>query len=502
MDKEHDVIVIGAGIAGLVAGNALIDAGKKVLIVERNSYPGGCASSFDRGGVRFDAAVHWISQAGEGGIVRQILTEFGLVDRVTFKKLPRPPRIMSEHYDLAPGFGKESLVEEFSGKFPAEKAAIIKFWDEVEQTQEQLWRLIKEGPCREAALDKLLFNISFPLKFGKIAKYHKKKASDVIRGFFSDKELCSILEVMGIFPDISFVHYAWFNSVALDGDAYYPAGGIQSVPDALAERFVGKGGSIRYRAQANKVVVEKGRATGVELKDGGVLKAGRVISAGDAINTFLNMVGEDSLPKGFVAGLKGWKQSESFFYVYLLVNMDLYKMGFDGSPIWYLRSDLDKRTFPMLGGDALGIGMPSILDPSLAPPGKGIVILGITASCTHMAGCAVKDAEGEDGRKMYKTVKEKIAQYLIDLADEAVPGLKENIVTKVVATPHTFERYTMNHKGASSGWSMAADAQHKLGIKTPVKGLYLAGHWTMNPGGVPAAFVSGKMAAEECLKGK
>ncbi len=93
MSDKYDVIIIGAGIAGLVAGNYLIDKGKRVLIVERNHYPGGCACSFTRQGYRFDAAVHWISQAGEGGIVRQILTEFGLADKVKFDRLPGPPEV-------------------------------------------------------------------------------------------------------------------------------------------------------------------------------------------------------------------------------------------------------------------------------------------------------------------------------------------------------------------------------------------------------------------------
>ena len=49
MENQYDVVVIGAGLSGLVAGNCLLDRGRRVLIVERNPYPGGCACSFDRG---------------------------------------------------------------------------------------------------------------------------------------------------------------------------------------------------------------------------------------------------------------------------------------------------------------------------------------------------------------------------------------------------------------------------------------------------------------------
>src|SRR5512135_2247365 len=90
---EYDAVIIGAGVAGLVAGNYLLDSGKRVLIVEQIKYPGGCACTFGKQGYKFDGAVHWISQAGEGGIVKSILREFGLDGEVSFERLPAPPRI-------------------------------------------------------------------------------------------------------------------------------------------------------------------------------------------------------------------------------------------------------------------------------------------------------------------------------------------------------------------------------------------------------------------------
>jgi len=495
MDKEYDIVIIGAGIAGLVAGNYLLDKGRRVLIVEQGAYPGGCACSFDRKGYRFDAAVHWISQAGEGGIVRHVLTELGIADKVTFHRLPRPASIISPGRRVDLEFGRDNIAGRFAEAYPPERDALAGFWAEVDETKEELWRLVKSEPGKKSVLGKLIFNATFPLKFKRIAKYHKKPAAEVIRTYFRDEDLCRSLDVLGIFPGISFVHYAWFNSTGLDSDAYYPEGGIQAVPDALAQRFTGKGGVIRYKTLAEKILVERGAATGIVLAGGETVKAHAVISAGDARNTLLNMVGEEHLPASFVSGLKGWKPSEPFFYVYLGVDMDLAAMGFDGTPIWLFPGEVDGKKFPMLGGNALGIGMPSVLDPSLAPKGRGVLILGMLASCMFMSSCPVRK-EGADS-DTYRKVKEQAGDYMVELAEAAVPGLKDSIDVKVVASPHTFERYTMNYLGASSGWSMAASAQHKLPVRTPIPGLYLAGHWTMNPGGVPAAFVSGKMAAEE-----
>ncbi len=498
---EYDVVIIGAGIAGLVTGNYLVDSGKRVLIVEQIKYPGGCACTFGKQGYKFDGAVHWISQAGEGGIVKSILKDFGLDGEIRFDRLPSPPQVWLHDKKIKSSFGREGVVKALSDAFPYESGNLDVFWKETEATLKQLWRLVKLQPSKMAPAGKFLFNLSFPLKFGKIAKYHKKKASEVIAQYFRDESLRHVLEAMGIFQDISFVHYAWFNSVALEGDAYYPAGGIRAVPDALANRFISKGGEIRYRCKAEKIIFKDKKIAGI-IANGEEISVGTVVSASDATKTFLTLAGEEKLPLEFVSGLKEWKVSEPFFYVYLGLNCSLREKGFDGSPIWYIPEFIDKK-FPMLGGKALGIGMPSLLDGSLAPEGKSVLILGMAASCAFMNSCPVRAEAGTNYRENehYKAVKERVGEYMIDIAEEAIPGLRENIDLKIFATPHTFERYTGNLHGASSGWSMAADQQHKLSVKTPVPGLYLAGHWTMNPGGVPAAFVSGKLAAEEVLTG-
>ena len=75
-DKNiYDVIIIGAGISGLICGCYLAKAGLKVLIVEQHDKPGGYFTSFKRKGFSFDAAAHSFGNYREGGHVRKILTD-------------------------------------------------------------------------------------------------------------------------------------------------------------------------------------------------------------------------------------------------------------------------------------------------------------------------------------------------------------------------------------------------------------------------------------------
>jgi len=55
---RHDVIVVGAGLGGLTAGAKLAREGKKVLVIEQHSKPGGCATTFTRGSYTLEVGLH------------------------------------------------------------------------------------------------------------------------------------------------------------------------------------------------------------------------------------------------------------------------------------------------------------------------------------------------------------------------------------------------------------------------------------------------------------
>ena len=56
--EVFDVVVVGAGNGGLVAGATTAKAVYKTLILEKHNLPGGCATSFVRGRFEFEAALH------------------------------------------------------------------------------------------------------------------------------------------------------------------------------------------------------------------------------------------------------------------------------------------------------------------------------------------------------------------------------------------------------------------------------------------------------------
>lgn len=83
---DYDVIIIGAGISGLVCGCYLAKAGLRTLIVEKNAQPGGYCTSFKRGDFHFDACVHALGSLRQEGILTKILKDLNIEKRILRKE--------------------------------------------------------------------------------------------------------------------------------------------------------------------------------------------------------------------------------------------------------------------------------------------------------------------------------------------------------------------------------------------------------------------------------
>jgi phytoene dehydrogenase-like protein len=109
-----------------------------------------------------------------------------------------------------------------------------------------------------------------------------------------------------------------------------------------------------------------------------------------------------------------------------------------------------------------------------------------------------REKDGTRGEE-YLQLKEAVANKLIASVEKIIPGLANHIVVKDVATPLTFERYTLNSCGASMGWFPAPGGRMRS-QKTPIKNLYQAGAWSFPGASIYAVVPSGRNAAQLVLK--
>lgn len=462
---SYDVVIIGAGISGLVCGCYLAKAGVKVLIVEQHDKPGGYFTSFKRKGFLFDAAAHSFGNYREGGHVRKILTELGVDQAIRIKRFDPSDIIISPDFTLTFSKDINATALQIAEVFPEEKDGIKKF-----------------------------FYFLTSATRSEIIKLKNKTFSLLLRSFFKDERLMSALSLPvfgngGLPPSLmhAFSGSKIFSEFVLDG-GYYPEGGIQRLPDALDHIFRQHGGTIIYRGLVKKIFFEDSRVGGVELKNGETIASRYVVSACDVAQTFNTLVGADRIDEEVMSRLNGMVPSVSTFILYLGIDSPFEGLPQPGSNMWHLpHYDLDAMYDHIQKCDFAEAGMYML---RVSPDQRTILAF---------VGAPFKT------NSFWQQNKKAIAEDFLARIDLFIPNLRKHVVYLDAATPSTLYRYTLNNHGAAFGWAKTPSQTFDsvLCKTTSIEGLYLTGHWTSIAFGMPGTCYSGHDTAKRILrKGK
>lgn len=486
-EAEHDVIVVGAGIGGLTAGALLARRGLKVLVLDQQRRAGGYCTSWERtvsaNGRKlrytFDAGVHDISGLGPRGPVRSLLRQLGIEGRLNWHRMG--------HEYVLPGLRLKvpHRVDEFVAllgrHFPAERENLTAFFLEMEAVYRELYADVERTggvPCPLRTPEEML---AYPRRCPRAFRWMDVPFVAMLDAYFSDPRLKQILTMLTAYlrddpGTLTVGEMAPVYGYYFDG-GYYPAGGAGSFAEALADVVRECGSRVRLGTLVHRILVEKGRATGVELAGGAVHRARAVISNADVRRTFLELVGREHLPADFVRRIEALRPSTSAFAVFLGVDFVP-----DTEPITMFLSD---------DGEGLGLFVPSRVDPTLAPPGHSCVTL---LRFVPQPEAATWDREAP----AYAERKRRYGDELLALAERVLPGLRDHIVFREEASPATFARYARTTDGAIYG---LAAGRWRPPSKAPIEGLYLAGAGVFPGAGVEAVVISGTLAADAVYPG-
>ncbi|MFZ1039721.1 MAG: FAD-dependent oxidoreductase [Anaerolineales bacterium] len=485
-ENEHDVIVIGSGIGGLSAAALLAKRGLKVAVFEQHYLPGGYCTSWERR-VRpprsmpdskerwtyvFDAGVHDISGLSERGGIRSLLRLLDIEDAIEWKLNEQEYFIGETHFKVP--HDADEFVCQLGERFQSESENLHRFFDEMRLILCEMYAdLEKTGgaPRRPDNIEDLL---AYPKTHPHAYQWMDRPFIEILDEFFIDPRVKDLLTALtGYLSDdpksLTVGSMAPILGYYFNG-GYYPVGGSQALPDALVGVIEKHNSKVFLRTPVRRILVEKDRAVGIELKNGQVHHAKAILSNADAHRTFLELVGQEHLPFDFTNQIESLKPSTSAFIVFLGVDIVP-----DIAPITIL--------------DDIGIMIPSKLDSHLAPAGHASVTLLKLLPETDFAKWDRKSPG-------YSQRKHQFADAMIASAEEIIPGLRQHITYRQEGSPTTFARYAWTTNGSIYG---PATGQKRLTIKTPVKNLYVTGSGVMG-GGVEAAAIAGIHAANEICK--
>ncbi len=490
--ESADVIVIGAGIGGLSAAAYLAKAGRKVIVFEQDNHLGGTAHVFKRSGFTFPAgpmsftAPEYISASlrdlGVKGSLCFIRDHFqvrrGNLDQVISLPLPR-------------------LVQELSSYFPDEKQGILAVTGVLENVIAALDRISPEELMEESS--------TTPAR-QVIERWGSVSAKDLVNLHLKDPFLRDLLGSQGTSePEMSVVLLArMWNFMSGEG-IWYTGGGIDKVPELLAERVRAFGGDIRLGERVEHILVQEGRAAGVELAGGARIRSPLVISNADYKETILKLLPGVPAPEKkavlrmpltpsafsvFIGVKKGSMDLSAFHGDQLLVKL------MEGEPVpWE-----DKKPRPEdFMQDEIWLSWWSRHDPKLAPLGCEALVIKVAAPFDMFAPF--------DGRRQcYYSMKEEMADALVGAASKVLPGLPRAVVVREVATPLTYKEWGHRSCGSVAGWSWRSgdhpETWTRSLVVTGVEGLLMVGIQSFTRlfyGGAGTAMYSGKYAADIAL---
>ena len=487
----NPIVIVGAGIGGLVTGARLAREGAPVIVLEAHIYPGGCAGTFYHQGYRFDAGATLAGGFAAGGPMDQVAHAVGLegwdarpCDPAMVVHLPQGVQV--QRWGEADRWREERLRLD-----PQSEG----FWRWQEQTAERMWQLAQQlppwppqSPRHLAALTRLAAGVAIE-RPSTLPNLVLDAALPVGRRLHSSSHLTRLLvdaQLLISAQTASDRANALYAAAALDlprrGVVHLP-GGMGTLARRLAEQLTRLGGTIQYRQRVTRVrPLARGSGYLVETAKGLSLEASQVVF---------------NLPPANIERLLAKSTGHSKTAHLDLPAPDVWGafclyLGFDGRAI---PDDLPLHhqvilEEPLGEGNSTFLSLSPAWDPSRAPSGQRALTLS-----THTLPRPWWDLSQRDPAAFEARV-EQYSIRLLQAAEIALPGIRSRVNVLLPATPLTFERFTLR----AGGWVGGYPQTHLLRFATPRlgRGLHRVGD-SIFPGQSTAAVALGGLRVAQLV---
>ncbi len=526
--KSYDAIIIGAGHNGLVCGTYLARAGLKVLILERRDVVGGAAVTEEIApGFRSSIFSYLMSLLHPRIIEELELKRHGL-EVLPCSDMVSP--LAGDDYILFSDDIKKTQAS--FAKFSKADAEIYPAFDRyLNDAADIVRKLLWETPVDPTKGDWRSFRDGASLlwryrkvgrKLYRIADMLTMSAYDFLREWFEDERVMAVLAYyasIGTFagpksPGSAYVimHHIMGEHTGAGGWGFIK-GGMGGITQALAAAAREKGVDIVTGADIKEVRILGGRATSVATAGGETYSARAIVSNASAKTLYLDMIGAEHLPADVLREIKNYRTFSTAFKMNIAcerppqyrileqVRRDGVLGNFAYPTYMHIAPDIDylERAYDdakhgwFSARPFITPVTPTMVDDTLAPPGKHVVNL--------FGGHAPYTLKGGD----WAEEKENFRKTVFDTIEEYAPGFSSDVIEAQLLVAPDIERIVNLPQGHIFHGELSPDqlffqrpVSGYADYRTPLKGLYVCGA-SMHPGGGVSG-IPGYNAGREVLK--
>jgi len=501
-----DTIVIGSGMGGMTCAAILALLGERVLVLEQHYVPGGFTHSFTRRRYHWDVGVHAIGEVTEKSLSGRLLARLagpGLRWASlgpVYDSFDYPGGLKIDFPDSPEQF-RANLV----AAFPQERDGIDRYLSMVRDAARAM-----RGFYLARAAPPLLAPLAEWWMGRKARPALELTVRDATARCTADERLRTVLAAQwgyyGAPPSrASFGLHALVVRHFLHG-AWYPVGGAQEISRGLLKTVADRGGWTRLQADVQEVLVERGRAAGVRLAGGEVLRAPRVVSAAGVLATARRMLPESCREAAWTRELEGLRPGPAHLCLYLGFKGDIRAAGAGSANRWFYRTwDAEEETWrvdgwqggsPLPEAPVLYCSFPSLKDPEHDPGPEQRHTGEVVTFAPWDAFSRWRESGWRKRGEDYDRFKADLQARMLAQFFEHMPALKPLLDFVDLSTPLSTDHFCRPVAGSIYGLEPTPERFRcaRLRPRSPIPGLFFAGS-DVASGGVMGAMGGGILAA-------